>query len=468
MIGFRLSLIGFIFISFLAIPTLANQEINTFRKLIKDQSFREKLARQIEQQTSENVPQDTRLLFNLEPRNSKWRNRLYDLLLSRADQPKIRLKELYYYQLLNLNKNPQVQRTLAQLLYQKHGKYPVSALKKNYSKLNKAFDTWDQRKYPQALNLFRQVRLQQSNELTAILAYHLRDNGQIAEAKKLLETYKPDPQGPFKPDHLNWIPEMYQEIIFAEKDLSSTSPQRQIKAQITLGKLNQAQANLSKLNNSPYQALYQAKILEKQSQYHDAAKNYLKYYQQKWQSKYPEFTPMVYKAQLEDVNSIDLIALKFRTSPELIKVVNERPYNWIETYRMLIIPTIQHDLKWPTNGDYVSSHFGYRLHPLTGTWKLHEGIDIETRKGYKAYASASGQVTRSNFDRACGNTFVIKYKPTIDLVYCHAESFIARKGQRVSTGQPVTVTGTTGSSGSIHLHFGVKINGRFVDPMDWL
>ena len=57
---------------------------------------------------------------------------------------------------------------------------------------------------------------------------------------------------------------------------------------------------------------------------------------------------------------------------------------------------------------------------------------------------------------------------SLQTVYLHAQGYRVRTGDRVTRGQPVGTMGSTGWSTGCHLHFGVKANGRHVDPLPWL
>lgn len=423
--------------------------------------------RQTSMPPSARLMDEVRSQFNLNPRNGVFRKALEDMIKAGfVGDANLQSQEERYYKLLNLVPTSKLYKDkLASLLYRKHGGHSAAQVKNAYSALNKAFNTWDKGRYDDALALMKQARLPKSPEMTALYAYHLRDRGNILEAMRVLKSLQPDS------DYLGWLKGSLRQIIAAQSILDGRYPESdKIGAQILLGQLDEADRAIKDLPDSALKNWFRAKWYEKQGQYHPASQHYQKYYRHQWAGKMPGFVPVVYKVQLEDVNSLDLIALKFRTSVDAIRKVNQNyAHDWVETYRMLVIPVIAHDLSWPTYGNYVSSHFGYRLHPIYGTWRLHEGIDIETLKGDRARAAAQGQVIISGYDRACGNMVRMQHStPQIRTTFCHAEKLLVKKGERVQRGRDVIVTGTTGSSASIHLHFGVQLNGRYVDPMDWL
>jgi len=412
---------------------------------------------------------EVRMHVNLSPRHRVLRPILERMLAAaQPAQSTPQWQELYYYRLLNLDpQNKAYQTKLAALLRAKHGGASAEQVSQAYRWLNDGFNRWDEGKTKEALQLFKQAALPKSPELNAIYAYHLRDSGQIEEAKAVLEKFAG------QRDYLDWIDQTLTEINSAETVVNARFPEEdKLAARIKLGELARADQVIKGMSESPMKHWHRAKWFEKQGQYHPASKEYQAYYQGRWRKELSGFVPVVYKAQLEDINSLDLIALKFRTSTELIRKVNQNyPYDWVETYRMLVIPVIRHDLTWPTPvTGYVSSHFGYRLHPIRGTWRLHEGIDIETAPGTPAFGTASGTVAKAWYDSACGNTLRIQHPNLgIQAVYCHGEKLLVKANQAVKPGTKVMITGNTGSSSaSNHLHFGVMKNGAYTDPMDWL
>lgn len=122
-------------------------------------------------------------------------------------------------------------------------------------------------------------------------------------------------------------------------------------------------------------------------------------------------------------------------------------------------------LRYPLDRIHVTSSFGWRLHPVTGGRKLHNGIDYSARVGTPAYAVAEGVVTVSGYDDYSGHKIAIKHKDKSSSWYLHLHKRSAQTGQRVQARQ---VIGTTGASGRVtgpHLHFGFQDErGRWINP----
>lgn len=120
----------------------------------------------------------------------------------------------------------------------------------------------------------------------------------------------------------------------------------------------------------------------------------------------------------------------------------------------------------------VTSVFGPRFHPIFHEWRLHAGIDLSAPCGTPLHAAADGVVSHQGYDSSGGWRLVIDHGSvdgtSLQTVYLHAQGYTVRAGERVSRGQVVGAMGTTGWSTGCHLHFGVKANGRHVDPQPWL
>jgi murein DD-endopeptidase MepM/ murein hydrolase activator NlpD len=127
-------------------------------------------------------------------------------------------------------------------------------------------------------------------------------------------------------------------------------------------------------------------------------------------------------------------------------------------------------LSYPVNG-YVTSPFGYRIHPIYGYYSLHNGVDFGAGCGAPMYAAAPGRVVSQYYQSAWGNRLIIDhgYQRGVGLasIYNHATHYVVGVGARVDRGQLVGYVGTTGWSTGCHLHFTVMANGVAVDPMKW-
>lgn len=123
---------------------------------------------------------------------------------------------------------------------------------------------------------------------------------------------------------------------------------------------------------------------------------------------------------------------------------------------------------WPSPGYYeITSEFGFRLHPILNVWKGHTGIDIGVPSNKRVVAAASGTVIVASSYGGYGNAVVIDHGSGISTLYGHNNQLLVSVGQKVSQGQTIAKSGSTGWSTGPHLHFEVRVGGEYVDPMNY-
>ncbi|OUP54421.1 hypothetical protein B5F17_00555 [Butyricicoccus pullicaecorum] len=125
-------------------------------------------------------------------------------------------------------------------------------------------------------------------------------------------------------------------------------------------------------------------------------------------------------------------------------------------------------MTWPCPSyNRISSPYGYRTHPISGTRKLHKGLDISASSGNPVIAAASGTVVKSYFSSSYGNYVVISHGGGVMTAYAHMTRRLVSVGERVAAGQQVGTVGSTGNSTGPHLHFEVYVGGSTVNPMNY-
>lgn len=117
----------------------------------------------------------------------------------------------------------------------------------------------------------------------------------------------------------------------------------------------------------------------------------------------------------------------------------------------------------------VSSEYGWRIHPVTGQRKFHNGVDLPVPTGTRLNAMGNGVVTAVGFESGGGNYVRIKYDNGYETFYCHLQKSTVKMGERVECGQQVAVSDNTGKyTTGAHLHMEVKVNGERVNPRDYV
>jgi len=128
-------------------------------------------------------------------------------------------------------------------------------------------------------------------------------------------------------------------------------------------------------------------------------------------------------------------------------------------------------MSWPLpgydapNGDYG---FGYRKSPITGRGETHRGIDIPAPRGTTVYAAAGGTVITASYINSYGNAVIIDHGGGLSTVYAHNSKLLVSVGDTVSRGQAISQVGSTGDATGNHLHFEVRVNGQYTNPLPYV
>lgn len=115
----------------------------------------------------------------------------------------------------------------------------------------------------------------------------------------------------------------------------------------------------------------------------------------------------------------------------------------------------------------LRSGFGLRRHPILGYVKMHTGVDWAAPRGTPIYAAGNGVVEKEGWESGYGKFILLRHHNGYETAYGHMSAYAAgvKEGEPVRQGQVIGFAGSTGLSTGPHLHFEIRINGRFVDPM---
>jgi murein DD-endopeptidase MepM/ murein hydrolase activator NlpD len=107
------------------------------------------------------------------------------------------------------------------------------------------------------------------------------------------------------------------------------------------------------------------------------------------------------------------------------------------------------------------------MHPVLHVVMPHNGVDFAAPMGAPVYATAAGTVVAVGPDGPCGNRVEIAHPGNISSIYCHLSRFASglHVGMRVDQRQLIAYVGSTGRVTGPHLHFGIRKNGVFIDPL---
>ena len=124
-------------------------------------------------------------------------------------------------------------------------------------------------------------------------------------------------------------------------------------------------------------------------------------------------------------------------------------------------------LNRPISGVLTSS-YGYRIHPKRKKRHFHSGIDLAAKKGTPISCAAAGRVVFAGWKTGYGYVVMVDHGKGYETLYAHCSKLAVTTGQTVSTGKIVAYVGRTGVATGPHLHFEVRKNGVYRNPLKYL
>ena len=123
----------------------------------------------------------------------------------------------------------------------------------------------------------------------------------------------------------------------------------------------------------------------------------------------------------------------------------------------------------PGENPFITSYFGMRYHPLDGKYKMHNGIDLACPRGFQfVYATACGIILHAGSRQGLGLSISILHFSEYESGYGHLSALYVKKGDWVEAGDVIGVMGQTGRATGVHLHYSLRKDGKWVDPLPYL
>jgi hypothetical protein len=120
--------------------------------------------------------------------------------------------------------------------------------------------------------------------------------------------------------------------------------------------------------------------------------------------------------------------------------------------------------RFPLRNFTLTSAFGPRINPVTGRFRVHEGLDLAAPEGTDVFAAAEGVVSETGSDPVYGNYVVLRHRDDWVSLYGHLSLVSVILRQELRSGSVIGKVGSTGQSTGPHLHFELRKNGRAQDP----
>ena len=153
---------------------------------------------------------------------------------------------------------------------------------------------------------------------------------------------------------------------------------------------------------------------------------------------------------------IDKLGLKIEQQKQSHKKIED---TWDKNQELFAcIPALK-----PINGRITSS-FGTRIHPIYKRRIHHDGLDFSAPTGTKVYAPGNGVVSYTGYNFGYGKKVVIDHGFGYKTVYAHLSSSLVKKGQKITRGDVIALSGNTGISTGPHLHYEIHKNNRKINP----
>ncbi len=116
----------------------------------------------------------------------------------------------------------------------------------------------------------------------------------------------------------------------------------------------------------------------------------------------------------------------------------------------------------------VASGYGWRIHPIYKTEKMHTGMDFTSPVGTEIHATGNGVIGKIEMDgRGYGNNVIVNHGYGYETLYGHMSKIVVRPGQKVKRGDLIGYVGNSGTSTGPHLHYEVRKNGNPVNPVNF-
>lgn len=173
-------------------------------------------------------------------------------------------------------------------------------------------------------------------------------------------------------------------------------------------------------------------------------------------------------------SKLETLTVEERALHEKIAAYQEELSKVESEIRLLSLSTVGAEyvggiMAWPVPGyTRITSQFGMRTHPITGIYKLHTGVDIGAPMGAEFVAANDGIVIKAGYNLAYGNMVILSHGGGVQTLYAHGSEILVEVGDVVKQGTPILKVGSTGYSTGPHAHFEVRINGEYVEPLDYI
>ncbi|MCK9207995.1 MAG: M23 family metallopeptidase [Salinivirgaceae bacterium] len=167
---------------------------------------------------------------------------------------------------------------------------------------------------------------------------------------------------------------------------------------------------------------------------------------------------------IETSKKIDMLLkqldVQWKSYEEVVALAEEKEVFWASI--PAISPLADKDLT------RFASGYGYRIHPIYRTKKMHTGIDLTAPTGTEVYATGNGEVAVAGYTPGgYGKRIIVDHGFGFKTVYAHLNSILVKEGQKIKRGELIGTVGSTGRSTAPHLHYEVRKNNQTENPVNY-
>ena len=187
----------------------------------------------------------------------------------------------------------------------------------------------------------------------------------------------------------------------------------------------------------------------------------------------PDLIDKIIASKIEAGNSNIVFTIEeFNLALSLVKQEIEERKESVQKIKSYIKQKLQKENSvpniWPTVSGFISSGYGYRIHPIKKVMFFHKGIDISVPVGKPVIATADGVVKYANWLGGYGKIIILSHGYGYTTYYAHLSSILVEKGTKVFRGDKIGLVGSTGLSTGPHLHYEIRYNNKDVNPIDYI
>jgi murein DD-endopeptidase MepM/ murein hydrolase activator NlpD len=173
------------------------------------------------------------------------------------------------------------------------------------------------------------------------------------------------------------------------------------------------------------------------------------------------------------ISDLEMLIASTRTGTGVPVTINGKAFSFIPGARFTaneytFFLDVNNDFSFPLKNYRISSDFGPRINPVTGAFRVHEGLDLAAPTGTEVFATRSGTVAEIGSNAVYGNYIIIRHSDGWSSLYGHLSKIEITAQSTVQSGMLIGRVGSTGQSTGPHLHFELRKNGTAQNPGSYL